>query len=476
MGNISETPETTQLKRIGDGIKDLLFGQGDAAAAAESTGEGTPETAGQATAESVRAQIGTLLSDKEHASVGRLQVLGLGKIRDRLGERWRDVGDRVYATMEKTIKKRLAATDTCVRAGDEGFIILFDQLNREEAEFKCAAIAEEVWEQILGEKEAAEYVEVKTVVVDVDGRALVEEVDPLAHIAGLFSTPQRNPASFTEGSLSAGAHEKSRTLEGSWLADVAAAESDILSSVRCTYRPIWDVHRNALLTFQCEPVFGSHARASRLDGKLVQWGAQRAEILQFDQLTLCDVANVMRRLAQINRRFLLSCCVHYETLSRVSSRTVHAALCREVPESYRKYVVFELLNVPECLPRIRLDDILSGLRMHSRTIRCRVDLDWVGFDKFRGAGIDAFGVDLSDIELPERQLLSELDAFCKRVRQAGFAAFVHGIDTTSLATSCVAAGFTHLAGDAVHKRIDAIEHAYRYEPVDLFAHVAKSIR
>jgi hypothetical protein len=443
---MSQTPEAERsswVQRIGEAVQDIVFE--DAEVAGEGEGEGE---------ESLRSQVGTLLPKLTSDATGKLQVLGLTKIRRRFGDRWPEVCDWVHATVDRTIKKRLTSADVCMRAGEEGYVILFGELARREAEFKCVAIAGEVAEQILGQREAAAFVEVKTVVGEVDGRAVVEDVDPVAGLENVIES--KGQSSTGKGAATAG---------GS-----AAA------GLRCSFRPIWDVQRGALLAYNCEPALESGKRPWRLGSHASQRGAQRDEIIKFDQFMLCEAARTMRHLARINRRFLLSCCVHYETLSRTVSRTAHAALCQQIPEDYRRYVIFELIDVPQHLPRIRLDDVLSGLRGHSRSIRCRVGLDWTGFDNFRDTGIDAFGVDITELELPEKALIAQLNNFCARVREAGFTSFTHGVNTTSLATSCVAAGVAQLDGDAVQASIDTIEHAYRYQPADLFTHLMKAKR
>jgi hypothetical protein len=242
------------------------------------------------------------------------------------------------------------------------------------------------------------------------------------------------------------------------------------AGLRCTYRPIWDVRHGALLAYNCKLLLGNGERPAGASGL----ASARGESLKVDQALMGETVRTLRHLAQTGRRLLLCCCVHYETLLRSGSRTAYAALCRQIPKQCRNYVIFELVGVPRDLSRIHLGDAIAGLREHSRAIRCRVDLDWSGFDQYRGIGIDAFGIDLAEEELPEEALFGQLDAFCERVDEAGFTSFAHGVHTTSLATSCVVAGVAQIDGDAVHTRVDTIEHVYRYQSADLFAHLIKA--
>jgi hypothetical protein len=246
------------------------------------------------------------------------------------------------------------------------------------------------------------------------------------------------------------------------------------ADLRCVYRPIWDVERGALLAYHCAPVPGAGEHPLCSGSRESRRAVPRAEILAFDQFVVNEATGAIRELAKSRRRFLLSCCVHYETLAHNFSRAAHAAAYKQIPKGYRKCVIFEVIDAPRQVSRIQLGDALAGLRDHTRAVRCRVGLDWTGFDKFRGIGIDAFGIDVGELALSEQALIKRLDGFCERVHEAGFACFAHGVHTKSLATSCVGAGVTQLDGDAVQASIDSIGPAYRYQPADLFAHLMKA--
>ena len=82
--------------------------------------------------------------------VGRLQTIGLHNVREKLGDRWETVAERVRSTALAVIKRCLAPNDTfhCTAEGD--FIICFAELASEAAWLKAKMIEQEIRERLIG--------------------------------------------------------------------------------------------------------------------------------------------------------------------------------------------------------------------------------------------------------------------------------------------------------------------------------------
>ncbi|NQV22400.1 MAG: adenylate/guanylate cyclase domain-containing protein, partial [Rhodospirillales bacterium] len=109
------------------------------------------------------------LSHRDILSAGRLQVIGLGKIREHLGPGWDRVAERVHAAAENIIQKRLTATDMYYRNEEFGYLILFSELTKPEAKIKCALIAEEIVQVLLGDDEVGKTPVIRTIATSFKG-------------------------------------------------------------------------------------------------------------------------------------------------------------------------------------------------------------------------------------------------------------------------------------------------------------------
>src|SRR4051812_39384208 len=81
---------------------------------------------------------------------GRLHLVGLDDVREKLGPSWPAAAQKVQAIAEATIARRLLPGDVFEPYDDASYVVLFASLGRVEAEFKCRAIRNEITRQLLG--------------------------------------------------------------------------------------------------------------------------------------------------------------------------------------------------------------------------------------------------------------------------------------------------------------------------------------
>lgn len=458
--------EPTRIPRIAKTILDLMFPISSDPEPSHTTVPAGVESKGarRPAAESdldgrVRA---LLAAGSPSVAAGRLQILALDKIRDSLGERWGGMAEKVHTLTSCIIEKRLASVDVYMRHGESNYVIVFGELTKEEAQVKSALIADEIWRELLGEGAPAEKLEVRTAVVSVDGSVLAESVDLNRVVGGaLADAAARNDG---EPVKRDGPTADKKEPEAGADGETARGHR------RFAYWPLWDRRRKALLAYLCVPTHdprGSMPGAPAVDGS-----AEKRFVAELDGQVLEQVGRDLRYLSSQGRRLPVVCRVHFETLARPKSRAHYLGLCSAtVREELRKYLLFEIVGIPVDVPQVRLSDVVPYLRTFCRTISCQVGLEQENFGKFRSVGVHDVGIDLGAYPYPEARLMKMTDAFARRAHREGFSTFVHGIRSTSLATSLVCAGFDYLSGDAVHPAFPRLEHAYRFQAADLFSHL-----
>ncbi|HNB26492.1 MAG TPA: PAS domain S-box protein [Alphaproteobacteria bacterium] len=82
---------------------------------------------------------------------GKLQLVGLARVRESLGDKWVSVADRAFTVAERTIQRHLRPGDIFRRSKDDGFLVLFANLSATEAQFKADTISREICEKLTGE-------------------------------------------------------------------------------------------------------------------------------------------------------------------------------------------------------------------------------------------------------------------------------------------------------------------------------------
>lgn len=264
---------------------------------------------------------------------GKLQLVGLDRVRDHLGARWESVAERVFATAESVIRHKMDRRDTLSR-GEDGFLVCFAGLNAQEAAVKAATLSEEITRRLVGEiaesaARAVSFTAEIPVPAEVDG---TEAITRLLH-RGL-------------------AEAQARALS---TADTLLKES----AGKASLRP--------------EPVLHANGRHSEfviaelddgVDGRLERlaalgWTEQEPDLPA--ELILLRLGLVCAWAASAERStILLPACWASLSQRRILDRFARA-LC-DVPRALRERISVELRDIPADVPRSRLGEVIAALR------------------------------------------------------------------------------------------------------------------
>jgi hypothetical protein len=397
-----------------------------------------------------------MFADRTVIAAGKLSLIGLDRIRARLGRRWPALAEMVHGIAEQTIRQHLAATDAFVRYGDVGYVILFEQLGKEEAQIKAAYVAEEISRQLLGAEMAREATDVRTVVTEISGEIGFARADPLARIAAALDS--------AEAGVEAAATRLEQAERAPPPAGGGPATALSAGGIRIRYRPLWDVRRKALLLFRCLPV-SDHAEGHAVLGP----GPEPSLTAALDGFVVRRLARDMIEMVRRGRRLPVICPVHFHTLASTRRRDAYLGLCRQIPEDLRGLITYEVIGTPPDTPQVRLAGTIPVLKPFGRAVGARLPSTQRRFGNWRDLGVEVLFVDAAaDAGTPAERLAS-LEQFAAGAAPEGFRLGAYGLDSVALVTAVVCAGYSLAAGDAVHGIVEGPENALRFEPIDVYA-------
>jgi hypothetical protein len=444
--------DTTMFNRLGTKLGELLTDTSPGGVPAPDDGS-TPPAGRQVLQEEFETHLRSMIKSDAKPLAGRVNFIGLSKIRDKLGERWAKVSERADEITRKAIERRLIDADVYTKYKELHYLIIFAQLSHEEAQLKCALIAEEITKRLLGDDITPDLLEVKTMVSQVEGKFEFEDVPDIEVLAAKIGDAPA-PAAGNE--------------EDAWWEDEETA--DPLANVQLVYRPMWDVKRNAVTTFVCAPALPGPA------GRLLVGESEipRLDVpevaLRLDQLVQKRVIGDLRKLVAAGQQQLLCLPVHFETLAVSQRRMAYIDRCqRGIPPQGIKLLVFELTGVPEGIPQNRLLEMATALKRFSRGVLLRTTLSQPWFRPPSETGIAAMGVEYhSSSGVPEAKLIGEMERFASAAKKVGLSTYMHGLRTISLTTAAIAAGFDFVDGDIVTSVVEQPRAAYAYQMQDLY--------
>ncbi|WP_051340850.1 hypothetical protein [Azospirillum halopraeferens] len=405
-----------------------------------------------------------LLAQPQLLATGRVHMINLDRVRERLGAAWPEQRDRILDTADRVIDRHLGSRDVRFRAGEGEYIVVFASLDREAAKLVCAKIAEELHRLFLGNPDLRD-VRIATAVATVDGTLLYDRAsvaDLLVEAGRAATAPDAGEAGAgTEGAPDAAADEAAALQR----LRLAGQEFERIDSM---FRPVWDVERQVISTYMCTPVRHFPDR-SMLEGSAVLEGiTQPQRLARINADALVFTAETLDELFRNKFRLMVSVPVCFETLAARRTRQDYIGLCQSIPDYLRRFITFELLRFPAGVPNGRLTDLVNELRPFCRWTFLRVDLKQTSFSNLIGSGLTGVTAAVPADRAAEARAMEELNGFVAAAERAHLHTCVVGINTTSLALAARGAGITFIAGDRIGGLEEIPQHMLRFDWQDLF--------
>jgi len=219
------------------------------------------------------------------------------------------------------------------------------------------------------------------------------------------------------------------------------------------YTPIWDFGAEALLRFRL-------ARRAP-DAATGASDAAKADIAALTQ-ALFDVG----RLADLGRRLPVICPVRLDTVLREGSRAQIGRMLRDATPSARKLVTLEVVigeDDGDWLGSLeRAWTSMPGAPMAS------VPLQAGAIPARRSELVRRLNLALPDSFSADKTGFGLFGAFVQKAERAGFACGVLGLRSRPAVLAASAAGFTQLAGPAIHADVAALGQATHFELMSLY--------
>jgi hypothetical protein len=400
---------------------------------------------------------------------GRLQIIGLQKIKKRIGKKWDELQGVVYDIVEAVIRENIRKGDLYLRHEEETYLLIFADADLQQSTHRAKQIATEIQKRLFGVKEP----DLKDLTILSDARithaheAGEKDMPSLAEL--LAGPPQQDPDAAPPGEekqlppaikpvyVGAGAIEEKSAEEPEQIA---------------TYMPLWDVHNKALTTYLCLPLPKDGQKTPFEHYKDLTAQAPYSARVQVDLCLLSAILPILEKMAEDGRKLFVVCPVHYDTLYRQESFDQLIAACHAIPGVVKERLFFLLIvGLPETLPAKDAFWFVPLVKNHMcRAIFAEIPLDDMpDMQILKGSGIDALGVSLPANPV-EADVMPQINDFEKNIAGSGISrSFILNVPSLSLVTTAVCAGMDYLGGDAIHDNVPEPSSMYRYKHEDLIS-------
>jgi hypothetical protein len=401
----------------------------------------------------------------ETVSAGKLQVVSLAAIKDRLGDRWQRASERIRARLEDALRQRMGPGDLFLPLDDTSFVVVFANRSKEQAQLECYAAARDVLAKLFGDDMAD--IQVRTVAGQLDGGLVAEDVDPrhivdeaLEREGDVVLVEGSSPDTLAEAIV---ARDVAAAVESKPAPQAARAPVNVLPPAVIGFHPIWSYAKSAVVAYLCDadllPVvdelgsFETEQQIAKVDG----------EILDLVERELAAAVKQKRRL-------MIYCPVHFATLTHWRSGPAYFRRVHGLGPAAAQLLVWIVRGVSRGAPHSRLVECLPRLTGLGRATYCEVDPDDPHLKRFSNLGVRALGFRWSD--RIDADGVHAAGTFAHRARAAGFPTFATALDSPASVVIALAAGIAELQGAAVRAPVACPDTAFRLSLIDLYRDAA----
>lgn len=406
----------------------------------------------------MQKRLAKLFQSKEILTGGRLQMIGLQEVREQIGGNWHRVEAAVHALTEEILQESMGDEDIYLRYGTDKYLIIFASKTHEAAEVTAAAIARKIRDRLFDEEDTLkDRVMVETTIVSLDTGKITDGDNPFADLD--YAVDRKRAAK---------RKQSTDPLEE----DFDQSSYQRGQSMHMVYMPLWDARRAAMSAYLAVLTDSVVQDENTLTNfRQICQERTAGEVALLDIRLIQEAVDEARSMVRDGRKFLMVCPVHVDTLSMGSTRSQFKELCKEFPESMRKFLLFNLLGVHEGIDKAALRNHVKLLCGIGRTVWSMSRMNDFRPRLYEDAGIKAVGFYLPR-NADERRLMAWMDKVSDQIKVSGLGAFLLDVPSLSIATSAVCAGFAMIGGPVVHEYVDHPSNATRFRHEDLFAGIS----
>ncbi|HEY5238602.1 MAG TPA: hypothetical protein VIJ62_09500 [Rhizomicrobium sp.] len=397
------------------------------------------------------------IANPELLARGCVNVVGIEPVQEKLGPRWDRMKEHIYERVEKYIARHLTASEYHCRVSDAQYIISMPEENAHSAQLRCFRILEEILTTLLG-RFTLEQIKIKAI-TGTEGEFLIARlVDTAALAKSAAMASAAKPGIVQENNVVAFAPPTRAT--------ITVGEKEL--HLQFEFHPVWDLHREAITSFALYTAVETEQSRASGANKI-----PRAQLLP-EELSAIDIAasehgrDILNYLLGRQTQFILHLPCGYETLANSRSRQRFLETVKRLSPELRRYVAYELVDLPIGIPQSRISSLVAMLKPFGRGVLASVRPTRAELLTFHGCGLGGLTLDLEALDLREDEMFERIGLFRDLGHMTCDRLIAQGVNTRSLAIACWALGLTHMSGSSVEPPVAIPRRMHRFNARDLY--------
>lgn len=351
-------------------------------------------------------------------SAGDVQMLGIGEVKNFLGDSWAQVQQDIHRLIEAEIAAATSEGDVFFRSDDERYMILFRSLSAEESDRKAKEIGKAVVSKLSVSRAPGNGLvtaRCRVVMVDRDAPGLSE--GPQAVVDTLGAAIEKGEA------------EKRQRFE------------DDKAKLKPLYWPMTNVEKGLISFYRTEIVSESN-KETEVSG---------AVVADFDMFGLERLSNDLTGRKGPRNRALALLSIHYETVVERGLRGQFLDQAMSIDPAIRKRLAIEISDPPEDVSQARLNQVFTEMSPYFIGFVCRFPVTFRGMSRLEGLRLLGLSVDGSGLgkERPRKAQFKDLRRFVEQAEERRIRTFFLRAMSVEIARAARRAEFDYVDGPGV---------------------------
>lgn len=441
-----------------------------------------------------------LLRKQELVTSGKLQFLGLSKIKRRLGKKWPGLSRIVYETAEEIINYYLDdRTDFYVRYKDEIYFLIFTDSTLEEGQAKATLIAADIRKRLfeMDQKELRE-LELRESVSVISHKHMEDLAfcDFLGNMADKTTDKKAESAPDTRSSKQKNGRKRTPSLKQRPIplpsiecievdakdcrpGKLMPAKSLLPRKLEYAYLPIWDMSHNALSTYLCLARSAKQDYTNLFDAHKALYDHTTAEKrLSLEIDILRSVIKELRAMQKDGRDLMIACPVEYATLHEFASYERYKKIVQAIPVELRGKLIFYVTDIGHTLPVNDAYWFATPLKEYCHRIFAEVPLRRdINFHYLHNLQVDAVGFRLEGVDTTDKRVIQMIGQFSYRAKALQIPmTFIFELDRINHETAAIFTEYDYVAGDAIHREVAKPDTRHSFHSEELLFRLMRQLR
>ncbi len=386
--------------------------------------------------EKVSEQLAHLFSARTVREIGQFQFINLETVKEEARDQWPRLKNKIFDVGRFFIEKRVAHGDIIIRCQD-GFLVVFAELDAETACEKCDRITREMNAFFVGEKELAA-LEVRAASRSMDEaqfHTLIrseDEAEALVH----------RPLPVPEEESPPPARPRRANPFGDWRSGPGWN--------RIVFRALWDARAEAITGAYCLPTRWCEERGLLAEGyRALHDGDDAEQAAQVDDAVLEHGLKIFARAARAGQPFLLTLPIHFPAFEKRERRIALAKRLGQVPAELRRYLFFSMERIPPGAPTSHVYEAVHVLRPFGSGVFLGSNSAEFAWEQYGDCAARRFSLDLHALGPASPRRLDALRRFFMTAKRSRAEAQLLGVNSSVDLQEGLAMGGRFFSGDLI---------------------------